>query len=201
MKREGKTSKIGSVWVLALFVLAVFSLGVFLSLRSTGYIYAQPEQESTPAEEITSKAPPELSEITSPTQTIPDLEAGFEYIPIPLNPVKMTDSSIERGRRLYIQNCIGCHGRLADGKGPRYFSLDPRPRNLTIKQWIEARPDGWLFISIKNGIPGTAMPAWGSTFSATDIWNIINWIKYNAGVERDSPIARPLEEIVKEGEN
>jgi len=61
----------------------------------------------------------------------------------------------EAGRQLYNQNCIECHGENGEGKvGPA----------LNSRQLLEITSDQALFNLIGNGVPGTAMPAWGQTF-------------------------------------
>src|SRR5210317_2241212 len=38
--------------------------------------------------------------------------------------------NFERGRSLYFQNCLECHGAQGAGDGPRAYFIFPRPRNF-----------------------------------------------------------------------
>ena len=41
--------------------------------------------------------------------------------------------------------------------------------------------DGYLFNAITNGFPGSAMPAWGDTFTEREKWDMVNYMRqFNA---------------------
>jgi copper transport protein len=82
---------------------------------------------------------------------------------------------IERGRELYTANCVSCHGAGARGDGPLAGALQPRPVDLTVH--VPLHTDKELRDWISNGIPRTAMPAWGSQFSEEEIQAIINYLR------------------------
>jgi mono/diheme cytochrome c family protein len=67
--------------------------------------------------------------------------------------------AIERGRRLFVENCSICHGR-GDGHGIRNQGLFPRPPDFTDAQWQHTHPEGEVSKSIREGVTGTAMPSW-----------------------------------------
>ena len=88
-----------------------------------------------------------------------------------------------RGRDVYRQRCVGCHGRHGDGNGPAATFLDPRPRDFTRPVFrLRSTPagalptDGDLFRTITRGIPGTAMPPWHE-LSETDRLAVLDFIK------------------------
>ena len=54
-------------------------------------------------------------------------------------------------------------------------SLDPPPADLVVH--VPLHPDLALFGYIKNGIPGTAMPAQSGKLTDEEIWHVINYIK------------------------
>jgi len=74
---------------------------------------------------------------------------------------------IQRGSALYAKNCAICHGDAGDGGGKFAYLMNPRPRNFqqgdfklsTTKNQIPSDED--LFRTIRDGMPGSAMPPWG----------------------------------------
>ena len=66
------------------------------------------------------------------------------------------------GRKLFQRYCTLCHGENADGRGRRSEGLSGRPAAFTSAVWRgSATPDG-VFPVIREGKPGTSMPAWRS---------------------------------------
>jgi mono/diheme cytochrome c family protein len=71
------------------------------------------------------------------------------------------------GKAIYDAQCSVCHGENGDGKGSAAFLLKPKPRDFTLATFkFRSTPTGSLPIdedlvrTIRNGIPGTSMPAW-----------------------------------------
>ena len=60
------------------------------------------------------------------------------------------------GRRLWAQNCEGCHGEDGAGDGPAAAWLQPAPVNLTEHEY---RTD-LLADILYNGVYGSSMPGW-----------------------------------------
>jgi copper transport protein len=82
---------------------------------------------------------------------------------------------LARGRELYEQNCMQCHGAGGRGDGPLAAGLRPPPLDLTVHAPLHS--DQELENWIANGIPRTAMPAFGSQFSPEEIQAVINYIR------------------------
>jgi mono/diheme cytochrome c family protein len=94
------------------------------------------------------------------------------------NPVPMSADSATRGQAIFMQRCIGCHGRKADGRGPNSMDISPRPRNLRNSAFIHNAPDRRLFESVMYGVEGTAMPSWMDYgLSQNDVGDIVNYIR------------------------
>lgn len=89
------------------------------------------------------------------------------------NPVPATWASVVRGRRLYRQYCVSCHGESARGNGPAGAGLTPGPSNL--RKSAEDHTAGELAWKIANG--RGPMPAWKNTLSESQIWDLVNFIK------------------------
>src|ERR1044071_1136175 len=85
----------------------------------------------------------------------------------PTNPLGNSPLVAEAGRVLYNRTCTGCHG--PDGReGDRAPSLDANRRYFRVSEAA-------IFDVIKNGIPGTIMPASG--LPDTDAWKIVAFIR------------------------
>lgn len=103
--------------------------------------------------------------------------------PLPANPIAADQNSISTGRALYQPNCAVCHG--PNGVPPAGLDMKPYPLDLTVH--APQHPDGQLFMFIKDGVPGTAMPAWGKGENAlTDeqIWHLVNFLRTLGAVDR-----------------
>ncbi len=95
-------------------------------------------------------------------------------------------NSSERGKRLYEESCLFCHGEVGQGDGPDAFSLGaysaPRPRAFTGGEYkFRSTPSGEpptdydLFETMTNGIPGF-MPSFRG-LPEEDRWAIVTYIK------------------------
>ncbi len=77
----------------------------------------------------------------------------------------MADDPSGTGRRVYEENCIGCHGTRGDGNGDAAGNLLTKPRDFTrgMFKFKSSRgammpTDQDLINTLNNGIPLTAMP-------------------------------------------
>ena len=109
--------------------------------------------------------------------------------PVPLtarflsNPTPDAPATVAKGKALYQASCVVCHGIAGKGDGPAAFTLVPRPVNLQLH--VPQHAPGEIFYWISNGIPGTAMPAWGDVdpatgkpkLSAEDRWSVIRYLQ------------------------
>jgi len=81
-----------------------------------------------------------------------------------------------RGGALYNANCAGCHGEEGDGRGPRAYFINPKPRNFlhTSSRASLNRPK--LFEAISNGRLRTEMPAWEKVLTPQQIADIGEYV-------------------------
>lgn len=97
------------------------------------------------------------------------------------NPIKGDQLSTLNGKRLFQVNCTPCHGNLESNPyvpGPVAKFL-PGP-NLTSPMYHDkpdGRSDGNIYGTIQFGSLSTLMPALGWKFSATEHWDLINYIR------------------------
>lgn len=81
-----------------------------------------------------------------------------------------------RGERIFQANCAFCHG--ADGSGKNWIGqfLEPHPRNLRDPVFMATMTRERLAAAIRDGLPGTSMPAWKSVLAESDTRNLIDYI-------------------------
>jgi mono/diheme cytochrome c family protein len=72
------------------------------------------------------------------------------------------------GAAVFAANCVGCHGENAQGGavGPTLVSAQ-----------MAAKEDDYYRETLRNGIQGTAMPAWGGRLSAKEIEDVIAFLR------------------------
>jgi len=97
------------------------------------------------------------------------------------NPLRKEPRHIRKGKVLaHVKAkpvaCKQCHGMQGDGKGAMASLLKPKPRNFTCNKTMNGISDGQLFWIIKNGSPGTSMPAY-SYLSEKQVWQLIHYIR------------------------
>ena len=97
-----------------------------------------------------------------------DLFVRLPADPPAKNPLEGNTDAITAGMGAYRQRCADCHG--VDGRGIRSPDIT--------QVWARGRTDGALFGIVRNGIPGTEMPAHPAPrTSDTDIWRILAYVK------------------------
>lgn len=91
---------------------------------------------------------------------------------------------LEKGKKVYFKRCVWCHGVEGGGDGPSADRLFTRPRNF-IQGTFKIRTtdsgelpmEADLIKTVKNGLPGSAMPAWGEFLSEGEIIAAVNFVK------------------------
>jgi len=95
------------------------------------------------------------------------------------NPYPATEAGLERGKKMYQQFCINCHGPMGDGNGEAAPYLKPPPLNFTTlrRHLAEGKYIGGIFYyQIMNGITGTAMPYFKRDLESEKIWDLSNYL-------------------------
>lgn len=101
-----------------------------------------------------------------------------------------------RGKAVYDGSCVECHGDLGRGDGSAAPYLRPRPRDLTAGKYkIRSTETGSLPTdadlerSVRQGLPGSAMPAWDTILSDGEIHDVIQYVKgFSPRFKTDAPI-------------
>src|SRR4029079_756424 len=97
--------------------------------------------------------------------------AAQQTAPAATNPLGTTPAAIAAGQTLFNQVCQSCHGPGAQGsdRGPALTG--------TLKN---GNTDADLFRTIRNGIPGTQMVAFG-TLTDAQVWQLVSFIHSTQG--------------------
>ena len=82
----------------------------------------------------------------------------------------------ERGKAIYGSNCVACHGKSGDGKGPAAQAMRPAPTDFTAADWWKEKSDEQIAAMIKDGRAGTAMVAFPK-LSADELDDLVAYMR------------------------
>ena len=127
----------------------------------------------------------------------PPNEINFRGEPLRLtgleNPLRHEGSVEEHlavGARVYVRNCVPCHGDRLDGEGHFAEGFTPVPADFTSGGTISQLTESYVFWRIAKGGPGlpvegtpwnSAMPAWEEILTADEIWSVILYLYEQTG--------------------
>jgi mono/diheme cytochrome c family protein len=115
--------------------------------------------------------------------------AGLEN---PLRTGGSLEEHYETGKRVYVQNCMACHGDALDGQGHYARGFNPTPLNFRDNGTIAQLTESFVFWRIAKGGPGlpregtpwdSAMPAWEDFLTEEEIWSVIIFLYEQTGWE------------------
>lgn len=115
---------------------------------------------------------------------------------------------LRKGRSLYMQHCMHCHGASGDGNGPTARYLNPLPRDYRrgiFKFTSTRRPDkpsrSDLKRIVQQGIPGTYMPSFLllDETQLEDIIEYVRWLSTRGEMEHSLGVAMAAEGFTKTG--
>lgn len=90
------------------------------------------------------------------------------------NPVTADAASLAKGKELYAQECMSCHGATGKGDGPAVKDLEKSPGDLSSAA-TQSHTDGALFYKITEG--RKPMPALGEKWSEDQRWAVVNYVR------------------------
>jgi mono/diheme cytochrome c family protein len=90
------------------------------------------------------------------------------------NPLAENIKAAEKGKVVFQTYCVTCHGDKGKGNGPSSAGLNPKPKDLTLKQ-TQKQSDGALFWKITTGKP--PMVSWKYTLSDKQRWELVDYIR------------------------
>jgi mono/diheme cytochrome c family protein len=95
------------------------------------------------------------------------------------NPVPANANTIALGQKLFVANCLTCHGPEGHGDGPGSAALEKKPADLPKRIKETGEKDGELFWKISEG--RAPMITWKASLSETQRWELVNYIRATFG--------------------
>jgi mono/diheme cytochrome c family protein len=96
------------------------------------------------------------------------------------NPIKFTDVSVERGKKVFKTQCALCHGEKGDGKGDLAKEMALTLPDFTKPDALAKRTDGELFAII--GTAKDPMPSQKGRMMEHHLWNLVNYLRALSGM-------------------
>lgn len=98
-----------------------------------------------------------------------------------VNPLPDDAATRRAGEKLFLGKdghfgCANCHGEKGGGNGPLASQFNPPPRNFACAKTVNGIPDGQLAWIIRNGSPGTAMPA-HKDYTDEQVWQLVTYLR------------------------
>jgi DMSO reductase family type II enzyme heme b subunit len=115
------------------------------------------------------------------------IKKGKKHAPVvvPNPPASFNLESLATGKKLFLQNCSGCHGVKGRSDGAsthKIVDIDSNaiwPRNLS-KPWTFRRGNSrkQLFLTLRTGFSTTSMPRFSTRiFTDQQVWDIVNYVQ------------------------
>jgi mono/diheme cytochrome c family protein len=115
---------------------------------------------------------------------------GHDWNPAELSQGKSSQvaKTLQRGRKVYANHCVSCHGEIGDGKGIAADFLDPSPRKFTqgtsernsiikfgrVESGQNAGREDYIRI-VSHGLIGTAMPTF-KLLPRTELEDVVDYV-------------------------
>jgi mono/diheme cytochrome c family protein len=95
------------------------------------------------------------------------------------NPVRFSEASVDRGKKVYNTQCALCHGEKGDGKGDLAKEMTLTLPDFTKPDALAKRTDGELFAIIGTG--KQPMPSQKGRMTDQHLWNLVNYLRALGG--------------------
>lgn len=95
--------------------------------------------------------------------------------------------NVAAGRAFYDRNCATCHGTAGDGKGPRAYFINPKPRDFRDAAFRARANRPMLYAAVAAGRNGTEMPAWDKVLNEQQIADVAEYVFRGFITSREAP--------------
>ena len=95
------------------------------------------------------------------------------------NPIRFTDASVDRGKKVFKTQCALCHGEKGDGKGDLAKDMNLNLPDFTQADSLSKRTDGELFTIVATG--KDPMPSQKGRMPEPQMWNVVNYLRALGG--------------------
>jgi len=90
------------------------------------------------------------------------------------NPLPRTEEVMLLGKKVFSNNCLICHGPLANGTPILTEAYGGKPANLQAKKFLDYT-DGEIYHTIMKG--KNAMPPFGGGFTEDERWAVVHYVR------------------------
>jgi len=104
------------------------------------------------------------------------------------NPVRFTQASVDRGKKVFATQCALCHGTNGDGKGDLATEMKLSLPDFTKPDSLNGRTDGDLFAIVEAG--KDPMPSQKGRMPEQQLWNLVNYLRALSGKVPAKPTAK-----------
>ncbi len=87
-----------------------------------------------------------------------------------------TTVDIARGRAIFEQHCIECHGPTGAGDGPKSKELNTVPAAIGTAATMHGVTPAFAYRVVSVGIVNTRMVSWSSVLSSDERWAVVRYI-------------------------
>ena len=94
------------------------------------------------------------------------------------NPFPADRASLDAGRKIYVAECLDCHGRRGAGDGPGARELKGRVPDLGATE-VWKQSDGALFYKLSTGRGD--MPGFDDMLEEPERWHVLNYTRATFG--------------------
>ncbi len=109
-----------------------------------------------------------------------------------------TPEQLKRGKALFTQYCVPCHGQDGRGDGPAAGSLKPSPRNFTrLEGWTNGPGRPAIFTTLAEGVPGSAMVSY-DFLTKQERMALVHYVRSFARFQEPAETAQALASLAKE---
>lgn len=112
------------------------------------------------------------------------------------NPIRFTDVSVARGKKVFLTQCTMCHGEKGDGTGDLAKQMNVNMPDLTKPDTLKNLTDGEVFKII--GVGNEVMPGQEKRMRDTQRWNIVNFLRSLSGAVPQKATGKELDENIIE---
>jgi mono/diheme cytochrome c family protein len=95
------------------------------------------------------------------------------------NPIRFSEASVDRGKKVFKTQCALCHGEKGDGKGDLATEMKLALPDFTKPDGLPKRTDGELFAIIGTG--KEPMPSQKGRMTDQQLWNLVNYLRALGG--------------------
>jgi mono/diheme cytochrome c family protein len=108
------------------------------------------------------------------------------------NPIRFSEASVDRGKKVFKTQCALCHGEKGDGKGDLAKEMTLTLPDFTKSDALAKRSDGELFAII--GVGKDPMPGQKGRMTEQHVWNLVNYLRALGGKVPGKPTTKEAAE-------